>query len=324
MREPALREHLYEDKSKKGRRNDDCRGLLGHRLPLRHRGLRPRRRRHLRDSFLAPDVRPETHSSSEAWKRRGVTLAVKGFLNTVDQAFTPGIKIDDAPAVRLERGQSRLRVGRPRAALADAASILVRDRWALFGRPGRKGAPAVGDGGQGPSGCGTSARNASPSSSPFSRIRSTDASSCRRSPPASKAATGEFDFAALYAASQKPSGKVDVAHWISPALTIGSSFRGHDGRGLSVTRDVQTGELLLLQKPWLSCTLDETGEVMDLQVLVLKDGASSVQNLSQYHLTHRIAQWCATLLCRLALQGHPDLSVLCICSLPASSMTPRR
>ena len=140
--EPALREHLHEDKTKnktKTKTKDEAEAAAmpvveiysatdflflteGHGLPSDLTW---------RDSFLPPSARPETHRSPKACKRRSNTLAAKGWLDAAKNAFTRGIDIEDAPAVRLKRGQLRLRLGRPRSAEADVASILARDRSTL-------------------------------------------------------------------------------------------------------------------------------------------------------------------------------------------------
>ena len=69
-----------------------------------------------------------------------------------------------------------------------------------------------------------------------------------------------------------------------------TSTKNLDGRSLSAARDIEASELLLIQKPWVACSLDQTGEEKGLEVCVFKGDAAVVHSTTAYHLTHQIAK----------------------------------
>lgn len=211
-----------------------------------------------RNSVLDPAERPPRRTP-KAWKAIGVGYSAKGWLAAAERAFTLGLQLDpDHASLRLARSQVRCQMGRARSALDDAETLLARDHSTYSAALLEKALLAA-------AGAAYGLQLWAVAQDKLEQMLTlgTDSDDAQHvldevNARMHEAATGEYDWEALYLASQEEDGEVDVADYTSDALEI-EDVGDDRGRGVVVNRDVPAGTLLMVAKPFAAAVVTPGG-----------------------------------------------------------------
>lgn len=102
-----------------------------------------------------------------------------------------------------------------------------------------------------------------------------------------EALTGVYDWISLYDASQTKGRDLDVADYISPKLVVQDI--SCQGRGLVAKRDIESGELLMLVRPFAAVTPEEVKNARPDVATLNLHAEATVDWPAQSLLTQKIA-----------------------------------